>query len=343
MINAEELLKPITEEKPCGEDLYYDPNFQELEGLMKGKPETQFSDAEEPDWRALHERCLELFGRSKDLRVATTLCLSALKVEGLPSLRETLALLNGLVERYWEPLYPRLDPEDNNDPLYRMNILGALAAARGTFGDPMRFLERLREAPLSDSTQMGRFSLADIARSEAGQPAAEGQPPVPMAQIEAAFRDTPSDQLVGTHQILTDALKQVAEMGALLTRTVGPDKAPSFNLLEAELKGMHQRLAPYLPAGSVAASAQSATSGAAVAAEPAPARIAGEIQSRQDAVRMLERICDYYSREEPSSPVPNVLRRVIRLTDMNFLQIIQELCPDAESAVRGIIGEKPES
>ncbi|HEV2456208.1 MAG TPA: type VI secretion system ImpA family N-terminal domain-containing protein, partial [Verrucomicrobiae bacterium] len=48
MINAEELLKPISADKPCGEDLSYDAGFQELEVLMKGKPETQFSAAEEP-------------------------------------------------------------------------------------------------------------------------------------------------------------------------------------------------------------------------------------------------------------------------------------------------------
>ena len=39
MISAEELLKPISDENPCGEDLYYDPSFQELESLMKGKAE----------------------------------------------------------------------------------------------------------------------------------------------------------------------------------------------------------------------------------------------------------------------------------------------------------------
>jgi len=50
MISAEELLKPIADDNPCGEDLSYDPAFQELDVLMKGKPETQFSSAEPPDW-----------------------------------------------------------------------------------------------------------------------------------------------------------------------------------------------------------------------------------------------------------------------------------------------------
>ncbi|MGH7981030.1 MAG: ImpA family type VI secretion system protein, partial [Limisphaerales bacterium] len=162
MINAEDLLKPISDEKPCGEDLSYHAGFQELEVLMKGKPETQFSVAEDPDWKLLHERCLELWGRSKDLRLATALSLASLKMDGLPAFRESLALVKGLLEGYWEAYYPLLDPADNNDPTQRVNIIAALATPVGTYGDPMRLLERLRQAPLTDSLQMGRFSLFDI-------------------------------------------------------------------------------------------------------------------------------------------------------------------------------------
>src|ERR1700739_2370135 len=118
MINAEELLKPISDEKPCGEDLSYDPGIQELETLIKGKPETQFSAAEPPDWKALKELALELWGRSKDLRVATTLSLAVLKTDGLPAFRESLALVKGMLDGYWDTFYPVLDPSDNNDPTH---------------------------------------------------------------------------------------------------------------------------------------------------------------------------------------------------------------------------------
>ena len=48
-----------------------------------------------------------------------------LKLRGLPGLRDGLAVLRGLIDQYWDQLYPRLDPDDNNDPLERMNILAA--------------------------------------------------------------------------------------------------------------------------------------------------------------------------------------------------------------------------
>lgn len=342
MISAEELLKPISDANPCGENLEYDPAFLELDTLILGKPETQFSPAEDPDWRALHERCLELSGRSKDLRLATKLCLTSLKIDGLPAVAEGLGLIRGLLERHWEPVYPKLDPDDNNDPLYRMNIIAALATAKGTFGDPMRFLERLRDVPLANSAQMGRYSLADIARSQSGEAAGDGKTAATAPQIEGAFRDTKPEQLLALNQIVADSLKHVVAIDTFLTSTVGPDKAPNLDLLKTELKEIQKALVPYLPAGTVEAAPGEASTAGAGAPSTGGKPISGEIQSRKDAILMLDKICQYYTRTEPASPVPNLLRRAQRVAEMDFMQLIKELCPDAEGTVRSVTGEKAE-
>jgi ImpA, N-terminal, type VI secretion system len=82
MIEVEQLLKPVSVKEPCGKNLSYDPGFLALEGLIAGKPETQFSAAEEPNLKAVRDACLALLGQSKDLRVAVTLCLALVKLEG---------------------------------------------------------------------------------------------------------------------------------------------------------------------------------------------------------------------------------------------------------------------
>jgi type VI secretion system protein ImpA len=76
MINVDGLLSPISSEDPCGADLSYDPALQELDGLVEGKPETQFSEGEEPNWKQVHQHCLSLFSRTKDLRVTIGLALA---------------------------------------------------------------------------------------------------------------------------------------------------------------------------------------------------------------------------------------------------------------------------
>lgn len=344
MINAEELLKPIPGEKPCGEDLSYDPGIQELETLMKGKPETQFSAAEEPDWKALRDRSLELWARSKDLRVATTLSLASLKMDGLPAFRESLALLKGMLDGYWDTFYPLLDPADNNDPTQRVNLIAGLATPLATYGDPMRVLERLRQAPLTDSRQLGRFSLSDIADSEAGK-AADGKSVVAASQIEAAFRDTNPETLQKLNQAVKDSIQLVKDIDTFLTNKIGADKAPDLTELPKQLLEIQKRLAPY--AGGAASDVAAADGdgngdGAATGAAPAAKKgISGEIQSRQDVIKMLEKIREYYQRNEPSSPVPYILQRAQRWAEMDFMAIIGDLTPDSMADIQKVTGEKP--
>ncbi|MHC4087924.1 MAG: type VI secretion system ImpA family N-terminal domain-containing protein [Planctomycetota bacterium] len=82
-----------------------------------------------------------------------------MKTEGLAGLCDGLAVLRGLLERFWDNLYPQLDPDDNNDPLERINILQSLSPATVSAQDPMKFKQRLAEVSLCNSAQMGKFSL----------------------------------------------------------------------------------------------------------------------------------------------------------------------------------------
>ena len=342
MFVAEELLKPISDDTPCGQDLSYDPALQELEILARGKPETQFSAAEPPNWKELRTRCLELFARSKDLRVAMTLAVASLELDGLPGFREGLLLVRGLLERYWPTVYPQLDLADDNDPLQRMNIIASMAMPVGTYGDSVRVLERLRGIPLCDSVQMGRYSLAEILRAETGAPGDKTE--LKMPQIDAAFRDSKQEKLGETYQTLSDCITLVQGIDDSITLTVGAKRAPDLTPLSSELIAMRNRVAPFIRAGSVAAviSATEAQEGVGAGAQPAFS-LQGEIRSREDVLNLLQRICQYYERTEPSSPVPLVLKRAARLAEMDFMQIIHDLSPEAVSQIRTITGEKEDS
>ncbi|MGV8370865.1 hypothetical protein ACV33F_30545, partial [Pseudomonas aeruginosa] len=66
---------------------------------------------------------------------------------------------------------------------------------------------------------------------------------------------------------------------------------------------------------------------AAVAA-PAP-RASGEIANREDVLRQLDRLLEYYVRHEPSSPVPVLLKRAKTL-------VTADLCSWAPSRARRV-------
>ena len=75
------------------------------------------------------------------------------------------------------------------------------------------------------------------------------------------------------------------------------------------------------------------------------AAISGEIGSRDDVLRMLDKLVGYYTRHEPSSPIPILLERARRLVPMNFFEIMQDLAPDGVAqltVIRGPDGSKQE-
>jgi len=354
MISVDELLQPVSAEQPCGEDFTYHPSLQELDTLVQGKPETQvgevISQAEDPDWKGVLESSVGILKQSKHLRVAVTLCLAELKVDGFAGFRDGLTVLKGLLETYWNDIYPKLDPDDNNDPTERVNILNNLSAPIGTFGDPYRFLERLRQAPLCSSVQMGRVTLNDVLDAEdpnkpaAEAPAEEGggaARPKRMsgAQISAAFRDSDPAAVSDTHATVGQIIEVVTGINTFLTGTVGAVNGASFGDLTKALKKIQGSLAANMAGGAGVAQAgpdgQRAQSGGGGSIGD------GTIRSREDVIFVLGQICDFYARTEPSSPVPLLLKRAQRLVPMNFLEIMSDLTPDALNQLKVIAGADP--
>ncbi len=344
MISVEDLLKPISADEPCGPDLAYDPGFQHLETLIRGKPETQFSAAEEPDWKQLRELSIDFHGRSKHLTAGVILALCLLKTEGFTGLRDGFALVRGLIETYWDNAYPKLDPDDNNDPTERMNILGNLAS----FGEPYHFIPRLQQTVLAQSPSMGQVKLNDILLAkQPGAAPAEGRPaPVSEAQIQAIFKDTNIDALKATYEAVSQSIDTVKSVDAFLTEKVGT-RGVNFEELIKCLKQAQAGMAPFVAGAPVevgqetGAEATAAGSGATVGGGGVSVSVPGAIRSREDVVRILDRICEFYRHTEPSSPVPLLLYRAQRMVKMNFMELINELTPDSITTVKVVTGPQP--
>jgi type VI secretion system protein ImpA len=64
----------------------------------------------------------------------------------------------------------------------------------------------------------------------------------------------------------------------------------------------------------------------------------GDISRREDVLMMIERICGYYVRVEPSSPVPLLLQRAKRLVTMDFIEIVRDLADQGLAQVGNVAG-----
>ena len=116
-----QLLAPINEASPTGENLEYDPEFTELEWIATPKSERSIGDnvkaAEESDWDKVTNQAEALFARTKDLRAALHLTAAWTRGQGLAGWNAGLALVRGLLENYWDGVHPQLDAEDNKTTL----------------------------------------------------------------------------------------------------------------------------------------------------------------------------------------------------------------------------------
>jgi type VI secretion system protein ImpA len=341
ILDVENLLRPLSDDAPSGQNLEYDPAFAAFEQAAREKPEQQYGatiiPAEEPNWRDVRQLGTDLIERTRDLRVACTLALALLKTEGLPAFAEGLALVRGYLERFWPTVHPQLDPEDNNDPTVRVNTVSSLT-------DKLTTVDSLRATPLVTSRLLGRFSLQDIEISKGEIPAPAGVEPVKAPTIEAAFGESDLEELRANTSGVRDALQHAEAIESVVTQQVGSTRAVSLESLRRTLADIYAILGEHLQQQEAAAAVPSEAAvgqdGTPVAA--AAARPTGEIQSREDVVKALDKICQYYARSEPSSPLPLLLKRAKRLATKSFLEIVQDLSPDALAQIQKLAGSDNE-
>lgn len=339
MFDVEALLAPISGEAPCGADLEYDPEMQALEQAAAGKPERQVGDtvqpAQEPDWRDVATRSEALLARTKHLGVAAWLARSHLKQDGYRGAVAGLALLRGLVERYWDSVFPLLDPDDGSAVL-RLNTLAPLTV--GDDGGPRDMLREMSYAPLD--TALGRAGLRvrdltlafGFAKAEGGEAT-----PTPEA-VRAALAGLLANR-ADLAQAMRDGHAHAQALRTLLEAKApgeAPDLGPLAQLTQAVASAAGRALGDSGDAGGSGA-------GSSAGAAAPGARAVGAIRSREDAVAILEQVCEWFALNEPSHPAPLVIRRAQRLVKMNFLEIMRDLAPEGMRQVEDVIGREASS
>lgn len=318
---------------PAGADLEYDPEVQELEKTAAGKPETQFSAAEPPEWTQVRDMAAALMHRTRDLRVAMHWCRASVNIEGFAALPAVLCLLQGLLAELWDHVHPLPDPDDG-DTFARVNALGGLDKLDSLLGD-------VRQALLVNDRRLGGLRVRDV------EIALERLAPRPdeevrtKGQIEAALADLAEPTAELRAQVAAAQHWAKALLSAMNDR---------FGIGEGvELKNLRSMLAgveSVLPAQADESPADGDTVAADTGSGEAPSRRASGvfgIETRAEAVRAIELVCAYLERSEPTNPAQLLLRRAARLIDKNFLQLVQDLAPEALAEVARIMGVDPSS
>lgn len=329
-------LQPLADASaPCGPDLEYDNDFLALTQASAGKPESQFGPAEPPDWRAVVDRAEALLARSRDLRLAIFWLRAKLHLAGYGALPLGLTLINGMIDQLWEHLHPQPDPDDA-DPYARVNALAALREPDGLIGD-------LRESRLVQDRAIGDLTVRHASVALGLLSAADGETPLGKNQLSRML----GDALVKTPALRSQcqgAVTLTRQLIALVNDKLGNDTAPDLRPLYVLVNGV-AGLLPGNDADSTAGSGDTQADADATGGGGAGARrnLSGAVNSREDAIRAIDLVCEYLERAEPTNPAPLFLRRARQLIGQNFLQLIKALAPEALSAVAGMVGVDPDA
>lgn len=335
MVDFERFVEPVSSDSTCGPDCEYEGDFLVLSQAVAGKPEQQFGDtvipAVEPDWRQVEELGLALIGRTRDLRVVGWLCLASTHLRGLPSFAAGLRLMVLLCERYWDEVHPRIEVDGESDAYLRTNAIAAFSGSEAWGED--RLIQALRACEVTKHPLALTFK--DIENVYKNAPEAQ----FTEAQIDSALTDAIAS---GNPSLLAiaSAATSYASLRSLVEEKVAAAEMPDLERLTLVLKPV-QRALDRLTSSSVGDTSQlDGMAGGETETSSGVSGIPGSIKSRDDARRALERVCEYLERHEPSNPASLFARRAQRLLDMQFLDIMRELSPDAMGHLEMLTGSQ---
>jgi type VI secretion system protein ImpA len=333
------LLQPIPGERPCGdnlEDTELLSSFDTFRLFGQARPLDAPAEptekripkpASSPEWLEIRDKALEALAKSKDLRLLATLGTALLRTDGVPAFSETLNVASQWLEMYWGQTYPLVD----EDAILRRNALNC-------FADPMAVVDGLRRLPLVKSRQHGTFSLRDIDIATHQLQPTDGDAHVDENQVNAAFASMPLPELTQLQESVVGAVASLNKIDATMRDAAGSEATPHFEPLSALLAKLGQALRAQLALRPDAAPVAGDDSTAAGGSEGTSAP--GVVKSRQDAIRALDAVADFFKRTEPSSPIPLFLARAKRLVSKDFLEVLADIAPEAVAQARAAGGLK---
>jgi type VI secretion system protein ImpA len=341
------LLAPIPGDAPAGVDLRGDASPQSLYYRLRDAradaraaeraAETEDSvSAPPPEWRTIRDLGFEaLAGHTKDLEIAGWLTEALLRSDGLAGFTAGVRLMTGLVEGFWDDLYP-LPDEDGIATRVR-----AVAGLNGQSGEGM-LGAALRRVPLFmrvDGSPMPFWqfeqseNLAKSADAETRQKRIDaGVLPFETVEIEA--------QAAGAAHFA--ALRAEAEAAASAWRALGEaldvragNDAPPTSRVRELLDKIADAAGRFAPGATdtAATGAPAPSLGGAPALAAATAvgglEIPGTLTSREEALRSLAAIAEFFRRTEPLSPLSYTLQEAVRRARMSWPELLEEIVPDA--------------
>ena len=352
LLDIDELLAPIPGDNPCGESLKYQPLWDEIVAARRGRVDAVAEGEDlDPEWsRVVELSCDALQTHSKDLQIVGWLTEALVRTKGFAGLDAGLHVLIGLVENFWEGLYPELDEEDpevRGAPLYWLTDEHAGARLPGL----------LREVPITVPDSEGVTHSVAGKQLNQPRPQREGEDSSEYAarnqemkqrveMFESAVTATPNATYLALRDDLAKCAETVRDAERIIDQNLGVEHSPSWSAIRQALEdcsgAVEQicRTRGLLDIGEDGEVVEAGAAGGDPSANGSGPVGTGPIRTRAEAVARLREVVDFFKRSEPHSPVALLIDRAVRWANSPFERVLAELVQDDStlSRIRDMLG-----
>ena len=328
----DDLLNPIPGSNPSGESLRYAAVYDQIKEARREEEEIAQGDwqteRKKADWVLVIKLSSEVIAKkSKDLQLAAWLTEAQVRREGFPGIKEGLALLQGLIENFWDTLYPEIEDGDVELRATPLEWVGS------------RLDEPLRKVPLTKSGLDWRKykesrGVPTEAEAEANESklqtrsdaVSEGK--LTPEEFDQGFNATPTASYEQWELDLDAGLAAAQSLNQICEEKFS-EYTPSFLGLRKSLEELRQTVhvllvkkreqegapeeAPADEAGDEAVEEGSGSDAAPGRAKAGPKRaLAAEPADRDDAIERIAAVARWFRQNDYYNPTPYLLVRALR-------------------------------
>ncbi len=347
VIDLDALLKPISDENPSGENLRFSALYDEIrearradEDLPLGQWQTELKISDFPKVISLSTSALT--NQSKDLQIATWLAEALVKVHGFTGLRDSLKLMSGLQDKFWETLYPEIDEGDmegranavawmDSNAAFAVKsapIIGGAGYSYADFEDSKRY-DIPDNIDTLDSTDQARYRELQAEADQKNKVTTSRWSKAKSVSKRAFYEEL--------NVAIEECRIEIAELNRVIEEKYDINQAPGLNNLKKTLdeiqsvvkKILEEKRAEEPDAAQAADETEmDGEENLQLSGATAVATNNGAIRTRQDALKRLQELSEYFRKNEPQSPVSYLIDRAVKWGNMPFESWLQDVIKD---------------
>ncbi|HEY0007058.1 MAG TPA: type VI secretion system protein TssA [Pyrinomonadaceae bacterium] len=338
VVNVETLLAPIPGENPAGENLQYSGLHDEIREARRAEDTLAQGDwKREPktaDWHKVFElskTALEI--RTKDLQICAWLDEALVKLHGFVGLRDGLKVMRGLHERFWENVYPEMDEGDLEARANALSWLDRTLAipikeiplTNSSGGVNYNYLQWEDSKKFDIPENLEALDYEQQTRAEEARQRAAEEGKITSEDWRKAKGSSRRAYYEATYTTLNECWEEFEALDRVMDEKFDR-QTPGLGALKKsldEVRTLVEKLVKekrLLEPDPVTTNGDSA--GAAVAADDSGAMDGGQalstgpVRTRQEALKRLGEVAEFFRRTEPHSPVSYLVQRAIKWGEM---------------------------